>query len=99
MFKEKWQHRSQVQRPSCRWIYAGVTLVSLGAGVMLVTTPVFADTRETATGDGTPQTENVTATQTTSSVTPADVSQSGQTGTGLPGLVPLRKVMGRQTRR
>jgi len=93
MFKENWQQLSRIQQPSCRWIYAGVTLVGLGAGVMLVTTPAFADTRETTISDGTPQTENVAVTPAARSTTPADVSQSGQSETST-GTASIRKGAG-----
>lgn len=87
MYGQKWQSAKHFSCSSCKWLYAGATVVGLSAGMML--TGVVASANSTAPGDSeiTPQMQVTSATQATSTTssmpaTPASSSEDKQVGAG-----------------
>ncbi|WP_367295337.1 leucine-rich repeat domain-containing protein [Levilactobacillus yonginensis] len=84
MYEQKWRSTKHFSYSSCKWLYAGATMVGLSAGMML--TGIVASANSAAPGDSesTPQTQVTSANQAASATpaTPASSSENKQAGAG-----------------
>ncbi|MFC6207551.1 leucine-rich repeat domain-containing protein [Levilactobacillus tongjiangensis] len=82
MYEQKWHVAKHFGYSSCKWLYAGATMVGLSAGMMLTGIVASANSAPAGDSESTPQTQVASANQAASATpaTPASSSEDKRAG-------------------